>query len=1042
MSTTYPYYSNTFPDDIDNFDQFRDPEDSEMYLVNQYYYFLDKNMLTEAKGILTDNPNLKEVIVNADRLNLLRDSLLSIEEYYRDNIQNLDNVFIATYGTAGQQGVTTSAEIEEAYQAGKACFCVYNGRCYSLSYRDGTTKHHFSVVYGDTRYSVHCENNRWSVANSSTFATTSALTSGLATKQDTLPSQTSNAGKFLTTDGSALSWGNIPDNVFIAVYDNTNGTTHAEIEAAVNAKKFVYCYWSDRLYSLAYKDTTSNTFYFYAWQGSIKYQITCNTSNQWSNTSTTYSTSSHTHSTYAPINSPSFTGTPRTVDIDANSPSNQIANKAYVDAHSGGNGVYFVDYGTTTTGMIDAYNAGKLVITSFGNSFCYLMYSNDIQYYFYSIDCDINSVYNSPFYHRFIECVAIYDSLTETLSWESASYPVHNTYEAVYGDTTQDGFLNLGVCYSRKYCIYCYYNNKIYYLTNKSEDSNQISYYFTNINNGVQSTVICTKNLSNNTISWDYSSSTLVTQTDLTNGLATKQDLLPSITGNSGKFLMTNGTIISWENIAPQMIVPCTYGVTKSQTIQDARSAGAIPCITSIPATVPAFLPSVRVLFFSCNKDGYHCFTGMDETYGLVIAKCLITNDITQNAEWSYTTISINAGASSPAFSVVEYNSATTTQINSLISQGKIVLCRLDRGAVNYNYTKYLLTLVYYDNTKAIFSSGINESSPEILTATCENDVWSYQISTVATPEYVGNRVFVATYNSTAVTEIEEAYQANKVIVCKWGQTASQQYSILSSRVETTSFDPQTHAEYISRITYEFSQSHYTSGEGYITTFQCRGDANLTTQTFDTTWVSPESLTVQSALTFDTTPTNNSHNPVESGGVYTALSSKLDKSGGTMTGALTLSGAPTANLQAATKKYVDDGLSLKAPINSPAFTGEPTATTVRNPRANTTNLATTAFVQNAIGANIFIAEYNVTSFLDIAEAILTNGCDFILCKRSTGNYTYDYYYCQTVDLSSSGVITFNNIFGGGSANFQRITCSWLNDTTVWDEVVNATLTYN
>ena len=36
------------------------------------------------------------------------------------------------------------------------------------------------------------------------------------------------------------------------------------------------------------------------------------------------------------------------------------------------------------------------------------------------------------------------------------------------------------------------------------------------------------------------------------------------------------------------------------------------------------------------------------------------------------------------------------------------------------------------------------------------------------------------------------------------------------------------------------------------------------------------------------------------------ISGKLDKSGGTMTGALTLSGAPTSNLHAATKKYVDD----------------------------------------------------------------------------------------------------------------------------------------
>lgn len=39
------------------------------------------------------------------------------------------------------------------------------------------------------------------------------------------------------------------------------------------------------------------------------------------------------------------------------------------------------------------------------------------------------------------------------------------------------------------------------------------------------------------------------------------------------------------------------------------------------------------------------------------------------------------------------------------------------------------------------------------------------------------------------------------------------------------------------------------------------------------------------------------------------ISGKLDKSGGTMTGALTLSGAPTANLHAVTKKYVDDAIA-------------------------------------------------------------------------------------------------------------------------------------
>jgi hypothetical protein len=40
--------------------------------------------------------------------------------------------------------------------------------------------------------------------------------------------------------------------------------------------------------------------------------------------------------------------------------------------------------------------------------------------------------------------------------------------------------------------------------------------------------------------------------------------------------------------------------------------------------------------------------------------------------------------------------------------------------------------------------------------------------------------------------------------------------------------------------------------------------------------------------------------------VDTAGATKLNLSGGTLTGALTLSGAPTSNLHAATKAYVDD----------------------------------------------------------------------------------------------------------------------------------------
>ena len=46
--------------------------------------------------------------------------------------------------------------------------------------------------------------------------------------------------------------------------------------------------------------------------------------------------------------------------------------------------------------------------------------------------------------------------------------------------------------------------------------------------------------------------------------------------------------------------------------------------------------------------------------------------------------------------------------------------------------------------------------------------------------------------------------------------------------------------------------------------------------------------------------------------------------GGTLTGPLTLAGAPTANLQPATKGYVDTADALKAPLASPTFTGSVT----------------------------------------------------------------------------------------------------------------------
>ena len=74
---------------------------------------------------------------------------------------------------------------------------------------------------------------------------------------------------------------------------------------------------------------------------------------------------------------------------------------------------------------------------------------------------------------------------------------------------------------------------------------------------------------------------------------------------------------------------------------------------------------------------------------------------------------------------------------------------------------------------------------------------------------------------------------------------------------------------------------------------------------------------------------------------------KLDKSGGTMTGLLTLSGTPTSQFHASTKKYVDDNISGLAPEIGASFDNTSTAVTQADTVENTT-LATTEYVGNKI----------------------------------------------------------------------------------------------
>lgn len=87
MSVTYPDLENNFPDSIDNFDKFLDPTLEMLTVINQYYTLFDAGDLAGATALIESNPTLKQMVINADNLNQLRDMCISLERFFNDNVQ-------------------------------------------------------------------------------------------------------------------------------------------------------------------------------------------------------------------------------------------------------------------------------------------------------------------------------------------------------------------------------------------------------------------------------------------------------------------------------------------------------------------------------------------------------------------------------------------------------------------------------------------------------------------------------------------------------------------------------------------------------------------------------------------------------------------------------------------------------------------------------------------------------------------------------------------------------------------------------------------
>lgn len=188
-----------------------------------------------------------------------------------------DSVFIATYGT------TSVSDIEAAYQAGKAIYCIRGTQILAHVARTSATNHSFGCVTGLEETKATCSSSGWSVTTSYYADANQGIPAGgLEGQVLAKASDYDNDTEWVDPPSAA--------EVFFATYGTT---TSAEIEAAYQAGKIVVCDNSGDIYLLTVRVGAANHVFSFI-SANTSYQARC-VSDAWSsssialNTATAYS---------------------------------------------------------------------------------------------------------------------------------------------------------------------------------------------------------------------------------------------------------------------------------------------------------------------------------------------------------------------------------------------------------------------------------------------------------------------------------------------------------------------------------------------------------------------------------------------------------------------------------------------------------------------------------------------------------------------------------------------------------------------------------
>ena len=100
MSTTYTDLTETsFPDALDTMTPVSDLNYANKALADQYYTYLNAGNFTAAQQLLTDNPTLETMIINAAKINKYQDIALALERFFKNDVEGYLETRFAYIGT-------------------------------------------------------------------------------------------------------------------------------------------------------------------------------------------------------------------------------------------------------------------------------------------------------------------------------------------------------------------------------------------------------------------------------------------------------------------------------------------------------------------------------------------------------------------------------------------------------------------------------------------------------------------------------------------------------------------------------------------------------------------------------------------------------------------------------------------------------------------------------------------------------------------------------------------------------------------------------